>query len=136
VDLGDKPLRIVDEIAGGNAGAPIDVVLRGLSIDQHVQRLSHGRVAQHRKLGLDTGPFAVDLGPGIGAIELDVLDVATGRDYRHALAALFQPLQDLILDLHVPSVVVLPGPDDGPGGGNGVTARKPGGTLCSPSCWR
>jgi len=48
-------------------------------------------------LGLDTGPFAVDLGPGIGAIELDVLDVAAGRDDRHPFAILLEALQDFIL---------------------------------------
>jgi len=87
-------------------------------------------------LGLDTGPFAVDLGPGIGAIEPDVLDVAAGRDDRHPFAILLEALQDFILYLHIPGVIVLPGLDDGPGGGNGVTARKPSGTLCSPSRWR
>ena len=49
-------------------------------------------------LGLGTRPLAIDLGPGIGAIDLYVLDVAAGRDHDGSLAAFLQTLEDLVLD--------------------------------------
>src|SRR5262245_49318177 len=63
-------------------------------------------------LGLHAGTLAVDLGPGIGAVELDVLDVAAWRYLDTPLAALLEPLEDLVFDLHVPGVVVLAGLND------------------------
>ena len=60
-------------------------------------------------LRLEAGALAVDLGPGIGVVELHVLDAAAGRDDDVALAALLQPLEDLVLDLQVPGEVVLAG---------------------------
>ena len=42
-----------------------------------------------------------------------MLDVAAWRDLRPSLAALLESQQDFVLDLHVPSVVVLPGLEDG-----------------------
>ena len=52
-------------------------------------------------LGLDTRTFAVDLGPGIGAVELDVFDVAAAKDLGAAAgtAAGFEFEEDLVLDL-------------------------------------
>ena len=64
---------------------------------------------QRRMLGLEARALAVDLGPRIGGVELDVLDVAAGRDVDLALAALLQALKDLVLDLHVPGEVVFAG---------------------------
>ena len=60
-------------------------------------------------LRLDARPLAVDLLPGVGVVELDVLDVAAGGDVDAALAARLQPLQDLVLDLHVPGKIVFAG---------------------------
>jgi hypothetical protein len=62
-------------------------------------------------LGLDARRLAVDLGPGIGAVELDVLDVAAWS-YLDMPLALLEPLEDLVFDLHVPGVVVLAGLND------------------------
>jgi hypothetical protein len=63
-------------------------------------------------LGLRARALAVDLVPGIRVVELDVLDVAGQGDVDSALAALLQALQDVVLDLHVPRVVVLAGLED------------------------
>src|SRR5262247_4032267 len=60
-------------------------------------------------LGLDARTLAVDLGPGVGAVELDVLDIAALRYLDTPLTALLEPLEDLVFDLHVPGVVVLAG---------------------------
>ena len=70
---------------------------------------------EQRMLGLDARALAVDLGPGIGAIELDMLDIAAGNDLDAALgaAACFQPHEDLVLDLQVPGVVVFAGLNHG-----------------------
>ena len=60
-------------------------------------------------LCLDAGALAIDLLVGVGVVELDVLDIAARDDNDLALAASFQALQDLVLDLHVPCEVVFAG---------------------------
>ncbi len=60
-------------------------------------------------LRLEARALAVDLGPGVGVVELQVLDAAAGRDDDAALAALLQPHEDLVLDLEIPGEVVLAG---------------------------
>ena len=60
-------------------------------------------------LGLHARALAVHLGPWIGGVELDVLDVAAERHRRRALAALFEAQQDLVLDLQVPGEVEFAG---------------------------
>ena len=59
--------------------------------------------------GLEAGPLAVHLAPGIGEVELDVLDAAGRIDLGAALAALLEAAEDVVLDLHVPGEVVLAG---------------------------
>src|SRR5205823_10154465 len=120
--LGTEALRVVEKIPGGDACAPIDVLLHRGAIDQHAKRLLDSRIGEKRMLGLRAGPLAIDLGPGIGAIDLYMLDVAAGRDDDVALAALLQSLKDLVLDLHVPGKVVLAGLDHGARGRDGVAA--------------
>jgi hypothetical protein len=51
-----------------------------------------------------------------------VLDAPGGRDVDAALAALLEATKDVVLDLHVPGVVELPGLQHGPGGRHGVAA--------------
>ena len=62
---------------------------------------------------LRAGALAIDLRPGIGAVELNVFDPAAPQDVDAALgiAAVFQFDEDLVLDLHVPGIVVLAGLD-------------------------
>src|SRR5262245_26211002 len=67
-------------------------------------------------LGLDARTLAVNLGPGVGAVELDVLDVTAIRYLDTPLTALLEPLEDLVFDLHVPGVVVLAGLNDSTSG--------------------
>src|SRR6202011_1151453 len=74
--LGAVLLGIVEKIAGGDAGSTVDVVLHRLTVDQQRERLPHSGVGQDRMLGLGARTLAVDLGPGIGVVELDVLDSA------------------------------------------------------------
>ena len=73
-------------------------------------------------LGAELGALAVDLGPRIGGVELDVLDVAAGRDDAAALAALLEAQKDLVLDLHVPGKVVFAGLQHGPRRRDGIAA--------------
>src|SRR5262249_27700870 len=69
--------------------------------------------------------LAFHLGPRIGRVDLDVLDVAAGDDIGSALAALLEALEDLVLDLHVPGVVVLAGLDDRTRRADSVPATLP-----------
>src|SRR5215470_8746039 len=78
-------------------------------LDRERQGLAHRRIGQDRMLGLEAGTLAVDLGPGIGGVELDVLDAAAFAEDHAALAALLQAREDLVLDLHVPAEVELAG---------------------------
>ena len=60
-------------------------------------------------LGLEARALAVDLGPRVGGVELDVLDAAAFAEDDPALAALFQAHENLVLDLQVPGEVELAG---------------------------
>src|SRR6516162_761465 len=62
--------------------------------------------------GLDAGPLAVNLYPGIGRVDLDVLDATTGRDDDGTLPGSLEALQNFVFDLHVPGIVVLTGLED------------------------
>src|SRR5262249_1440726 len=59
--------------------------------------------------------LAIDLGPGIGAVDLQVLDgrARYNLDAASGVAAGFQSDKDLVLDLHIPRVVVFAGLDHG-----------------------
>ena len=50
--LRDEPRRRVHEIGGGDAGAPVDLLLYRAAVDQEIERLAHGEIAQDRVLGL------------------------------------------------------------------------------------
>src|SRR5262249_4097679 len=95
--LGAEALGVVEEVCGGDARASGDVVLHRLAVDEHPQRLPDGRVGQQRMFGLDAGTLAVDFGPGVGAVELDVLDVRTLRHLDPPLAALLESPENLEL---------------------------------------
>ena len=73
-------------------------------------------------LRLDARPLAVHLLPGIGGVELNVLDAAGRQDHDVALAGCLQPLEDLVLHLHVPGEVVLAGLQHGARGRHRVAA--------------
>src|SRR6516162_5869604 len=62
-------------------------------------------------LRLCAGALAINLGPRISAVELDVLDIRAlyQLDAAFRAAAAFQSGEDLILDLHVPRKVVFAG---------------------------
>src|SRR5262249_34545627 len=76
-------------------------------------RPPHRLVAQDWMLGLGRRALAVDLGPRIGGVDLDVLDVATGGYLDAPFAALLEALELLVLHLHVPGEVVFARLDHG-----------------------
>src|SRR6185503_12813965 len=118
-----EALGIVEEVAGRDAGAPVDVLLDGAAVDQEGERLPHRRIGQQRMPGLHARSLAVDLGPGIGAVELDVLDGTAARiELDMAVSALLEPPQDAVLDLHLPRIVVLAGLQHRPRGRYGISA--------------
>ena len=73
-------------------------------------------------LGLDRGALAVDLGIGIGEVQRDEFGVAADRIDGLALAALFQPQQDVVFDLDVPAEIILAALDHGARGRDGIAA--------------
>src|SRR5262244_620991 len=75
-------------------------------------------------LRLRVRALAIDLGPGIGIIDLYVLDRPAWHnlDAAPGIAAVFQPEKDFVLDLHVPRIVVLAGLDHGARRRHGITA--------------
>src|SRR5215469_13833017 len=75
-------------------------------------------------LRLGVRALTVDLGPWIGAVELDVLDCPALYNLRAALgvAGVFEPDEDLVLDLHVPRVIVFAGLNDRARRRHGVAA--------------
>src|SRR5262249_50215845 len=94
--LGAVAARVVEEVAGGNGGTAIDVILDGLAVDQHADRTPHRGVGEQRMPALEARALALDLGPWIGVVELDMLDRGAFRDDDASLAALFEPPQDLV----------------------------------------
>src|SRR5262245_4672066 len=64
-------------------------------------------------LGLEARALTIHLGPWIGTVELNVLDVAGWRYDDPPLAPLLKPLQDFVLDLQIPTKVVFAGLQDG-----------------------
>ena len=112
--LRDEALRVVDEVSGCAAGAPVDMRLHRSAIDEQTECPAHSGIAEQRVLCLQTRAFAVDLGQRIGVVELDMLDIAARRDLDSASGAAsgFQPEEALVLDLHVPCIVVFAGLDD------------------------
>ena len=59
--------------------------------------------------GLDAGALSVHLGPWVGGVEHNELDVAARRNGHFAFAGTFQPLQDFVFHQHVPGVVIFAG---------------------------
>src|SRR5262249_22843061 len=114
--------RRVEEVRGGDARPAVDLLLDRSPVDQEVERLAHGRVGEERVLRLDRRSLAVDLRPRVGLVDLDVLDVAAERGVDAPLSALLETLEDVVLHLHVPGVVVLGGLEHGARRGDGVAA--------------
>src|SRR5262252_1603191 len=69
-----KARRVVDEISGRDACASVDMLLYRSAIDEQLHRLTNDRIAEQRVFRLDARALAVDLGPRIRAVELDMLD--------------------------------------------------------------
>src|SRR5262249_37670755 len=104
---------IIEDIAGHNAGSAVDVLLDRRAIHQERKRLAYRRIGKLRMPGLGARALAIDLGPGIGTVELDIFDAAALVDADTPFAGLLQALQDLVLDLRVPRIIVLAGLQDG-----------------------
>jgi hypothetical protein len=72
---------------------------------------------------LHAAALAIHLGPGVRAIEPNVLDLCIGHIAEQALTPLvFQPLPDVLIDLDVPGEIELPGLDHGACDGGGIAA--------------
>src|SRR5215469_13117444 len=112
----------VHEVRRGVGLTTPDVFLDGLTIDEQRERGADGRICEKGMGGLDARTLAVDLAPGIGLVELDVFHVRGPPDDKVALGALLQPLEDLVLHLHAPRVIVFAGLQDGAPGRHGITA--------------
>src|SRR5207244_1106387 len=78
--LRHKARRVVDEVAGGDPSAPVDVRLHRGAVDEQRNRLADSWVAEQRVLRFDTGALAVDFGPGVGLVQLNVLDRPSRED--------------------------------------------------------
>ena len=79
----------------------------GRPVYQKVQRLADFWIGQERMGRPGTGALAIHLGPRIREVALDVLHAPGHPDVYPSLAPLLEPTQDVVLDLHVPGVVVL-----------------------------
>src|SRR5437867_3614219 len=118
--LRGKARRPVEVVGGDDAGASVDMLLDGAAVDEQVQGLAHGGVGQEGVGRLHARALAIDLLPRVGEVALNVLNGAAGHDVDAPPAALLETVEDVVLNLEVPGVVVLPGLQDGAGGGDGV----------------
>src|SRR5205814_1822613 len=74
--LGDELHGSIEVVGAGASGAPVDVFLNGIAVDQQRKRLAYRRIGEQRMLGLDRGALAVDLDSGIGKVQRDEFDIA------------------------------------------------------------
>src|SRR5215469_6912669 len=98
--LRNKPLRVVEKIAGRGPGTPIDVRFDRGAIDKQAKGQSDRGITEQRMRRFGARPLAVDFGPGIGVVELDMLD-ASARHHLDApprTAPAFQSAQDFVFD--------------------------------------
>ena len=114
--------RRVEEVGGGLALAAVDLLLDGGPVGQERERGADGGVGEDRMGRLQARSLPVDLAPGIGQVAADELDATPGGDLDPPLAALLQPAEDVVLGLHVPRPVELPGLEHGPRGRDDVAA--------------
>src|SRR5262249_55062084 len=122
--LRDEAFGIVEKIPGRDRGASIDVSLDRGAIDEQTERLPDGRIAEQWMFRLGAGMLAIDLGPRVGDVDLDVLYPAALDDLGapSGVTGVFEFDEDLVLDLHVPSVVVLTCLDHSARGRYGIAA--------------
>src|SRR5262245_53465251 len=68
-----------EKVAGGLTGRAIELLGDGSPIDRRRKGPAHVVVAKKRMRHLDAAALAVHLGPGVRAIEIDVLDTGAGE---------------------------------------------------------
>src|SRR5712691_2956979 len=118
-----KRLRAIEDVAGRLAGSAVELLGDGATINGQRKGLPYPEVGEKGMGHLHTAALAIDFGPGVRAIELNVLDECARCDVKPALAPLLpQPFHDILIHLNVPGEVELPGLEHGPGGGGGVPA--------------
>src|SRR5215471_8043788 len=95
---GLKLLRGVEVVAGGLAGRTVELFGDGAPIDGCRQCLPHPVVGEQGMWHLEAAALAIHLGPGIRAVEIDVLNTCAREHTKPALTPLlFQPLHDVLL---------------------------------------
>ena len=92
------------------------------AIDEELHRLADGRIGEGGMLRLRRGALAVDLLVRIGRVQQDEFEVVGVGHLDPALAARLEALQLLVLDLHVPGVIVFARLQHGARGRDGVAA--------------
>src|SRR5262249_19157644 len=105
----------VDEVGGDLSQSAEDLLLDSGAIHEESEGALHRRVSQEGVHALHARPLPVHLRPRITLVELKVRDPASEGDGDLALAALFEALEDVVVDpFDSGSVVVLAGLEDGP----------------------
>src|SRR5206468_5213021 len=108
--------RPVEEVRSDLSLAPVDMRLDGPAVDEQSEGRPDSRIGQEGMHGRDARALAVDIGPRVALVELDVHGIGGPAPDDAALAALLHTAQDVVLDRHAPGVVVLPGLEYGTGG--------------------
>jgi hypothetical protein len=88
----------VEKVPGGLSEAAENLLLDGGAIDEDGERPPHERIGEEGMHRLDARPLAVDVGPRIGLVQLDVSDSPSETDGHPPLAALLEALQHVVLD--------------------------------------
>src|SRR5262249_50557441 len=79
--FGNEALRRIDVISRRSSAAPVNMGLHRGAVDEETQRLADRRIAEQRVPSLRIGALAVDLGPRVAAVELDVLDIGARHEF-------------------------------------------------------
>src|SRR5690606_26291207 len=107
-------LEAGQDVRGGGLALPVEALGNEVTRNGERDRLANGLVGQGRVRRVHLGALAVDLGPGVGELEVEALDRRATLDDDFAGGVVgYEAVEDLRLDLQVPGVVVLAGLEDG-----------------------
>src|SRR6516162_2941695 len=73
--------RVIYEISRRDPSTPVDVLLYRSTINEQFHGLPNCRIVEQRMLRLNARTLSVDFRPGVGAVELDMLDIPAGYDF-------------------------------------------------------
>src|SRR5262249_20621025 len=118
----DKAWWSHQEIATRLAPAAVELLGNGTAINCQGIGLPYEGISLEGMRFLQAATLALHLSPGIGKVDLDMLDTRTGCDQHFAFPTALQSAEHLVLHLHVPGKVEFTGLENRTRCRRGITA--------------